>query len=385
MIPVVSLSVLLLFEYPTVNGGENSLLSMTEELSRRGVEFQAAGPADGPLADRLRQQDIPILPLELFDSTGSRYELEECRRRIKTLLTNSLSSNSPVDVVHSNSLAMSRIVGPVVHQLGVPSIGHIRDIINISRRATMDIDLNRRVLAVSQATKEHHCLAGISRDKSFVLYNGIDLETFQPRPISYQLHRSLHIPDASPIVLSIGQIILRKGLDTLLSAAAPLALKNPNVHFVHVGARYSVKDEAIQHEAELKRLSNEGELAGRFHFAGTRDDVPQILNDATILVHTAKQEPLGRVLLEAAACGIPIVATSAGGTREILSAAECGTVVAIGDADELSREIEILLNDKERRLSIGSAARKAIEERFDVKLRATELLHHYESVANRCC
>jgi glycosyltransferase involved in cell wall biosynthesis len=190
---------------------------------------------------------------------------------------------------------------------------------------------------------------------------------------------------SSTIVLSIGQIILRKGLDTLLSAAAPLALKNPNVHFVHVGARYSVKDEAIQHEAELKRLSNEGELAGRFHFAGTRDDVPQILNDATILVHTAKQEPLGRVLLEAAACGIPIVATSAGGTREILSAAECGTVVAIGDADELSREIEILLNDKERRLSIGSAARKAIEERFDVKLRATELLHHYESVANRCC
>ncbi|MFT5525703.1 MAG: glycosyltransferase involved in cell wall biosynthesis [Pirellulaceae bacterium] len=379
-----------MFEYPTINGGENSLLAMAEQLSQLGVQFQAAGPPTGPLADRLQQQGIPILPLDLIDAAGSRHELGECRRRIDALL-----ANASYDVVHSNSLSMSRIVGPVVRQRDVPSLGHIRDIVNISRRATTDVDLNCRVLSVSEATREHHCRAGLTPEKTFVLYNGVDLDKFQPRPPSFVLHRELGIPDTCPIVVSIGQVVLRKGLDTLLSAAfdvaahfaahfaAPQARTGDcQPHFVHVGARYSVKQEAIEHELELRRLSESDELSGRFHFLGARSDVRQILADSTLLVHTAKQEPLGRVLLEAAACGLPIIATAVGGTCEILPTAESGAVVPVNEPAAVAREIVELLEDRTRRESMGAAARIVAEQNFDVRMRASELLGHYKAVAN---
>ena len=83
-----------------------------------------------------------------------------------------------------------------------------------------------------------------------------------------------------------------------------------------IGQRFSEKEESRQFEAGLHQ-AGAGPLAGRIHFLGVRDDIPEILNELTLLVHPARQEPLGRVLLEAAAAGVAVVATDVGGTREI--------------------------------------------------------------------
>jgi glycosyltransferase involved in cell wall biosynthesis len=102
------------------------------------------------------------------------------------------------------------------------------------------------------------------------------------------------------------------------------------------------------------------------HFLGDRDDVPWLMNEARLLVHAAREEPLGRVLLEACASGLPVVATAVGGTAEIFPA-DCGAAVLVpqDDAESMCRAILGLLLDESRRRVMCQAARKRARECFD--------------------
>ena len=122
-------------------------------------------------------------------------------------------------------------------------------------------------------------------------------------------------------------------------------------------------------------------MAGRVHFLGVRDDVPRILNELTLLVHPARQEPLGRVLLEAAAAGLAVVATDVGGTREIFppeSAAAC--LVPPDDVQAMSAAIGRLLGDAAERRRLAENARRRVEEAFDLKRAVAGLVKHYEEL-----
>ena len=102
----------------------------------------------------------------------------------------------------------------------------------------------------------------------------------------------------------------------LLRAAAQIADRMPNAHYVIIGQRHSEKTESRQFERDLLDASARA-LVGRVHFLGRRNDVGRLLAELTLLAHPARQEPLGRVLLEAVAAGVAVVATAVGGTPEI--------------------------------------------------------------------
>ena len=107
--------VLLFFEYGTLNGGELSLLAMLEALGQTEFEFVAAAPASGMLAGRLAQCGVPVLPLTLRDTNGQKRPIE----RINSHLREIVARVSP-DLVHSNSLSMSRMVGRIAPQFPIP-------------------------------------------------------------------------------------------------------------------------------------------------------------------------------------------------------------------------------------------------------------------------
>ena len=93
------------------------------------------------------------------------------------------------------------------------------------------------------------------------------------------------------------------------------------MHWLIVGERTSNKDESRNFESGLRSTAAQPPLAGRVHFLGSIADVPRLMTECVLLVHAARQEPLGRVLLEAAASGLAVVATDVGGTREIFPTA----------------------------------------------------------------
>jgi glycosyltransferase involved in cell wall biosynthesis len=396
--------VLLLCEYATLNGGERSMLATLDGVSRAGFRPIIAAPAQGPLADAARAMEIEIVAFEAHGPEGPRRPLAELRET----LAERIRSVHP-SLVHANSLAMGRLSGPVVDALGVPSISHLRDILRLSRQAVVDLNRHTRLLAVSQATREFHLAQGLSAEKTRVLYNGVDLGQFRPRPASGFLHRELGMPEGVPLLGTIGQISLRKGHDVLVRALlgpartteqgatgvspvspfAPRKGHSPaerkatlsDVRWLVVGQRFSEKDESREFEAELHR-GGLGDLAGRLFFLGFRGDVDRILNELTLLVHPARQEPLGRVLLEAAAAGVPILATDVGGTREIFPPEQhAARLVPPDDPAALAGVMAELLGDAEARGQLATAARRRAEEAFDREKATEKLVEVYREVA----
>lgn len=180
------------------------------------------------------------------------------------------------------------------------------------------------------------------------------------------MHRELSIPRDSRLVVAIGQIGLRKGWNVLFDAAMPVCGQLPDVHFLLVGARHSEKAESQRYEADLRERVLTAGLSHRFHWLGERRDVPRILNEADVLVHPAREEPLGRVLIEAAASGVPVVATDVGGTREIIDSEISGRLVPRDNAAAFTMAIRAVLTDESLSSRFRLAARQIAEQRFDI-------------------
>jgi glycosyltransferase involved in cell wall biosynthesis len=146
-----------------------------------------------------------------------------------------------------------------------------------------------------------------------------------------------------------------------------------------VGARYSEKDESRRLEDDLRAAA--ARLDGRVHLLGVRTDVDQLLPELTLLVHAARQEPLGRVLLEAAAAGTAIIATDVGGTREIFPPGSgAASLVSPDDATALASEIERLAGDEAERQRLKAAARERAVTAFDVARAGPALADQYREV-----
>ena len=178
--------VLLLCEYPTTSGGERSMLATLDGVERAGFRPTVAAPSEGPLADALRARGVERLPWVSHDPEGRRWPQDGLRRQLADLLR----ARRP-DLLHANSLAMGRLAGPVAAELNLPSIAHLRDIIRLSRRAVADLNCHSRLLAVSEATRQFHLTGGLAAEKTHVLYNGVDLDRFRPRPPTGRIHREL--------------------------------------------------------------------------------------------------------------------------------------------------------------------------------------------------
>lgn len=367
---------LILCEFLTMLGGERSMLSTLSAIRAAGFDVQVAAPPVGALADAVRDAGVSLVDLTTHDAAGVRRSGEEIRGDLARLI-----ARERPDLVHANSLSMARLAGPVLCQVGVPSVGHLRDIVGLSLQAVEDVNCLTRLVAVSEATRAFHAEQGIDAAKCVVVHNGVDLAEFRPRVANGYLHRELSLPPAARLVATIGQVGMRKGADVALAAATKWAAAVPDVHWLVVGERTSKKEEAHELERNLHARAQEPPLAGRVHFIRTRNDVSRLLAECTLLVHAARQEPLGRVLLEAAACGLPVVATDVGGTREIFPSESDGAVlVPVDDNFRIAEAVSNLLQDSTRRERIGECGRRRAEAAFDIRTATAKLIEVYHSV-----
>jgi glycosyltransferase involved in cell wall biosynthesis len=367
---------LIICEHPTLLGGERSMLATLPAVAAAGLDVQIAAPPAGPLAETLRERGVSHVPWSMLRD-GQRHVLLEPTR---TELAQLLARVRP-DLVHANNLSIARISGPVVADAGLRGVGHLRDIVKLSRQAICDLNQHSRLLAVSHATRDAHVGQGLDADRCRVLYNGVDLDEFRPRRSSGHLHRELGLPAPARLVVTIGQLGLRKGTEVVLAAAARVAKELADVHWLIVGERTSNKDESRKFESNLRSIAAEPPLAGRVHFLGRRADVPQLMNECVLLVHGARQEPLGRVLLEATASGLAVVATDVGGTREIFPTSDDGAIlVPPDDSSAIAESMVALLTNEPRRESLARAARRHAQAAFDIQLAARQLVTHYQQL-----
>ncbi len=205
------------------------------------------------------------------------------------------------------------------------------------------------LVAVSENTRQDAIrLLGVNPDKIFSTCLGVTPE-FQPVRDSTRLENIRHRYQLPPrFILFVGLLEPRKNLPILLRAFASIADQVPETSLVVVGRKGWMVERAL-------RLVNSLGLAGRVHFTGyaPREDLPLIFNLAEVFVYPSLYEGFGLPVLEALACGTPVITTAVSSMPEIVG--DAGVLVPPGDDRRLAQALLALLNDPERRRSLSEA------------------------------
>ena len=228
-----------------------------------------------------------------------------------------------------------------------------------------------RIIAISTAVVDHLLeVSPAAREKTTLVHNGIDPDTFQPTRSPERVRRELGIPEGAPAIGCVGQLIPWKRQDRFIEMAAQVLVQIPACRFLIVGA--DLFGEHAEYVEGLHDLTAELGVADRVRFTGYREDMPNVMSALDVLVHPAENEPLGRVLLEAMCLGVPCVALDAGGPAEIIEHGISGVLVAADDHDGFAREVISLLRNPLYRRSLSEAAKERARGKFSA-LRMAQL------------
>jgi glycosyltransferase involved in cell wall biosynthesis len=209
-------------------------------------------------------------------------------------------------------------------------------------------DEAQAIVTVCAALKTQLVALGADAKRTTVLRNGVDLTGFVP--VDRQAARGrLDLPDTSRVIASVGHLIPRKGHELVIEALAAL----PDTVLLIAGSG--------PEDAALKALVAKLGLVDRVRFLGqlAHDALPTVYSAADVLVLASSNEGWANVLLEAMACGTPVVATDVGGSREVVETPEAGLIVERRDAAHIARAVAALLDQRPDR-----AATRRYAERF---------------------
>ena len=344
------------FEHPTLSGGERSMLEVARRLQHR-FDFVAFAPPGGALRTALQSAGLEVVVFERTRRPASGETPAELTAR-------ALAGVVEADLLHGNSLSTAQFTGRAGELLGIPAIAHVREIEGLNPARVRRIEMNHTVIAVSHAVRDHLAGEGVAAEKISVVRNGVDLEALHPDRIEGTIRSELGLPSGCPLIATVGQISLRKATDVFVQTVGRLSRRRHDLRAIVVGERFSRKAETVRFEADLRASVERQRLAGSVRFLGWRDDVPSILRDLDLLVHPARQEPLGRVLLEAAALEVPCVAAEVGGNPEIIDHERTGWLVPPDDPEALAERIAWAIDHPDVRRRAGREARRKVEREF---------------------
>ena len=217
---------------------------------------------------------------------------------------------------------------------------------------------------------------GVPDDRLVLLGNGIDLGRFDPVRVGpaprHRVRAELGIADDEVVVGLVGRLVREKGYAEVFAAAESLREGGVPVRFVVVGPDDPDKPDAIG-AAEREAAERAGvQLLGR------RDDVDALYAAMDLYVLASWREGFPRSAMEAAAMGLPIVATDVRGCRQVVVPGVTGSLVRPRRAAELARAVEELAVDPARRARMGAAARRLAEREFDQQRVIDRTLAVYE-------
>ncbi len=230
------------------------------------------------------------------------------------------------------------------------------------------------LIAVSDATKSAMVNAGLPSEKITVIHNAIDTTVWAPRATN-TFRSEFGLEGVFPLIGYVGRITEEKDLRTWLRVAANIAQQYPEARFVIVGDGASPRL-----YCELQEWAAVLKIADRVVFTGYRQDLQNIYAALDVFFMTSCREGLSNSILEAMAMGVPVVATNAGGTAELIENGTSGYLLPVGDSMGMTETLMKLLGDPRLRTQMAMAARKRVEERFSFQLRLRRIEALYEQL-----
>lgn len=210
-------------------------------------------------------------------------------------------------------------------------------------------------VAVSRQNAELGVKLGLfPREKVHIIRSGIDLAAFRNPAGGEAVRKSLGIPPEAPVVLQVSCFKPQKAPGRFVELAARVCQLVPEARFLLVG-------DGQLREAVVHLRSRYG-LEDKLYLLGWRRDMPALYSAAQVVTLTSRFEGLPRVLVEARAAGLPVVAMAVDGVVEVVENEKNGFLVAEGDLVTMAEKVSGLLRDPEKARSMGRAGQRGLEE-----------------------
>jgi glycosyltransferase involved in cell wall biosynthesis len=322
-----------------LGGAEEVVLALAERLPAYGVGVSLALLRPGRFAEKVEKRGIRV---HVFPESYRYRDLGSVRRCV--LWLSDCVKADRADILHSNLTA--HFVGFwAARRAGVPELWHLHDYAHsfdpvhwIQRHlpANMNLFTTESLRGGEPKLKQ--------RPGAVVNPNCIDVARLQSAPGDPAIRTRLGI-GGGPFFVTIARLQSHKGHPFLLEAAAIVVRTHPEIKWVIAGEAKGKQQNAYlaQLQRQVKTLGIEDQVL----FPGfvPDEDLVPLLREARALIHPALTEGYGLVLLEAMACGLPVIAASASGPAEIVSDGETGLLVPTRDPDSLAEAMLRLIED----------------------------------------
>ena len=351
----------------TWRGGQNQVLLTVNGLRSIGERAALVAHPDGALRQRAAEglELIPMAPRTEMDLTAAwRFS-----RVIKRLAPDVIHAHDPHGVAMA-SLALS--LGSSTAQGQAPRLVASRRVDfhlkgnSFSRWKYRQVDA---FIAASEAIRQMLVADGVPAERTVTVHEGIDVDHVAAAP-PVNVHEAFWLPHQAPVVGNVAALVPHKGQRYLVDAAHLVVQQVPDARFIILG-----EGELREH---LEKQVHEHHLEKHVLLPGFRTDVLGCIKGFDLFVMSSVTEGLGTSLLDAMACGRPIVATRAGGIPEIVEDGVNGALVPPRDAAALAAAIVRALTDEGWRRLMGEAGLARVRERFSVERMVSETAAVYK-------
>jgi glycosyltransferase involved in cell wall biosynthesis len=370
-------------------GAERHVLYLLQRLDRRRFSPRLyLKSMDGPYISRI-PADVPVRFLYR--------NFEEERRALpywkEIRLVMDLSRHlreHPPDLIYARMYSSAVVAGlairwgghpvPLVASEGIfPSVGIVPD---LGRSASIRLfavkKVQREISSVivcpaAAMIEDSAAFYGCSPVKMRIIPNGVDIEAVDR--VSGEAPSHPWATKEAPFVVAMGRLCPQKGFDVLLSAFAKVARDIPDVRLLVLGKG--------EERGRLLGMAVALGVRKRVDFPGWLPNPHAILSRAAVFVLSSRYEGFPNAVLEAMACGVPVVSTACpSGPREILDGG-AGMLVPVDDSKAMADALENLLEDPGLRVAMASRGRARVEERYSLPGMVAAYERLFEEVAGR--
>ena len=350
-------------------GGQNQVLVTVLCLRALGHRAVLVAHPTGELRRRAEEglDLIPLAPRTEMD-LGAAWRLS---RVIKRLRPDIVHAHDPHGVAMA-ALALSMSTLPKTPRLVAARRVDFRLGRNaFSRWKYRQVDC---FICASEAIRQILLRDGVPQVRAVTVHEGIDFARVDAAPRA-ELHQEFWLPHHAPLVGNVAALVPHKGQRHLIEAAAEALRVEPAAHFIVAGE--GELRESLEHQIRHHHLEKHVLLAG------FRSDVLSLHKAFDIFVMSSLTEGLGTSLLDAMACGKPVVATTAGGIPEVVRDGETGFLVPPRDHHAMAAAIVRLLKDPGLRERMGAAGLERVRARFTSEAMVRNTLRVYQRIGER--
>jgi glycosyltransferase involved in cell wall biosynthesis len=368
--------VLQLLVSTALGGGPEHVWQVIRGLPREEFQPLVAAPRDGPLFRRFQEQGVAVMAMPL-----NRLRPQALAGVVR------LIRERRVDVVHSHGKGAGLYGRCAARWTGVPAVHTFHGIhydeyprwviplyLTLERRLSR---LTRAVINVSRSQEAEGLALGLfPAERSHVIVNGVDGAAVRALVARRGVSKAdLGLDPRTPVIGTVARFDPVKAIGTLLEALAQVRRRRVPAHLVLAGGGGE--------ERELRARAHEAGLGGAVTFLGPTKDAVRVLSALDLFVSGSRKEGLPLTILEAMACGLPVVATRVPGNSDTVVDGVTGLLAAPGSAADLGDKVVALLGDLDRRRAMGEAGRRRVDEEFSLARMVDGVAGVYRAVVGR--